>query len=154
MLGGGVDEAMSKLSERLHNDGFELYMGWLALAAIEGVLNSDEDLLAYYREKKLWIDANQTFEEITWWLTQSALTKFTVTTESISCATYFRNSFERIERNWIVTNSFGHGIHPEPITIHMKEGKKIVLVVPIESERGQPKEFHKLVSLLAWSNRS
>jgi hypothetical protein len=50
-LGGGADEAMTKLSERLNNDGFGLYMGQLALAELEGVLNSDEDLLAYYREK-------------------------------------------------------------------------------------------------------
>lgn len=139
---------MTKLSERLNNDGFGLYMGQLALAELEGVLNSDEDLLAYYREKKLCIDGNQTFEEITWWLTQSALTKFTVTAELISSTTYFRDSFERIERNWTITSSFGHDIHPEPITIHMKEGKKIVLAVQIESEGGQPKEFHKLVSLL------
>lgn len=140
--------AMTKLSDRLNNDEFRLYMEPVALAAVEGVLNSDANLLAYYREKMLLIDGNQTYEDITWWLTQRSLTKFRVTAKSISCITYFRDSFERIERDWIITNSFGHDIHPEPVTIHMRQGKKTVLAVPIEFERGQPKQFQELVSLL------
>lgn len=55
---GSADEATTELSDRLNNDGFRLYMEPVALAAIERVLNSDRDLLAYYREKMLRVDEN------------------------------------------------------------------------------------------------
>jgi len=139
---------MTRLSDRLEDDGFTLYGEKLVLSAVESVLNSHGEVLAYYRENRIWLDEKTMYEEITWWLTERALIRFTATEESISSTTYLRDWFERIERTWLITNSFGPNIDLESVNIYTKQGHRIVLNVPEQPIKGQPKKFEELVSLL------
>jgi len=125
-----------------------IYGEKLVLSAVESVLNSHGEVLAYYRENRIWLDEKTMYEEITWWLTERALIRFTATEESISSTTYLRDWFERIERTWLITNSFGPNIDLESVNIYTKQGHRIVLNVPEQPIKGQPKKFEELVSLL------
>ncbi len=139
---------MAAAENIIKNIQTNLYLSELSFKALQGILPDISGIKAWYRASRKAQDHQNSFREVNWFLTESALIRQEINQREIFFVSFMLKEVCRIESYYDIKQDLRPDIILRRVALIFNDGKSCELTVPSLQFNGDIEGFKRLVAML------